>query len=80
MDQVVEQSVDALTVVKFIGQGLLFSGAPCTNDGRQTGVTEEVGEPLFQGLHGSWGLEPLTLFFRTVDVKVKVKLVFISAR
>ena len=34
MDQVVEQSVDALTVVKFIGQGLLFSGASCTNDGR----------------------------------------------
>ena len=64
MDQVVEQSVDALAVVKFIGQCLLFSGASCTNDGRQTGVTEEVGEPLFQGLHDPWGAGTTDLVFQ----------------
>jgi len=79
VDQVVEQTINALSVVIFVGQCLLFFGALRSDEGRQARVTKQVGEPLFQGLHGRGKLEPLTLFFKTVDVKVKVKLLFTLA-
>ena len=54
MDQVVEQAIDALAVVVFVGQCLLLFGALRSDEGCQARVTKQVGEPLFHGLHVPW--------------------------
>ena len=63
MDQVVEQAIDALAVVIFVGQCLLLFGALRSDEGCQACVTKQVREPLFQGLHVPWEAGTTDLVF-----------------